>query len=92
MKIDNTRFSDPRYLADVFRRRDETTVAMRNLIELAVLHRLESLSDLTERDHVVQVLRQGIDNAADMDVTSIDMANGAYDEMVKEGLIAGATK
>lgn len=89
MQIDTRRFSDPAYLADLFRRRDETTPHMRNQIELAVMNRLESLSDLTERDHVVTVLREGIDDVMDMDVTSQDMAEGAYAALVRQGLIAG---
>lgn len=88
--LDTRRLSDPAYLADAYANRNGLHPAARTTLEQATLAMLQRFADLADRDHVVMVLRNGIDDRIDHDTTTLDWAEGAYDAMVKDGLIAGA--
>ncbi len=88
--LDTRRLSDPAYLADAYANRRSLHPAAVTTLEQAVLSQLQRCADLSDRDHVVMVLREGIDDRVDMDTTSQDWAEGAYAALVKAGLVQGA--
>jgi hypothetical protein len=89
-ECDTRRLQDPAYVADLFRDRASLTHEGRRAVNCAVEAMLVQYADLTDRDHVVTIIRDGIDDAIDHDTTTLDWAEAAYRALVKAGLIAGA--
>lgn len=87
--LDTRRLSDPAYLADAYSRRAHLHPGSRNTLEQAVLAHLQRTAELGDRDHVVQVIRHGIDDTIDHETTTLDWAEAAYAALVRDGLIGG---
>ncbi len=87
--LDTRRLSDPAYLADAYAKRGDLEAAARVHLDRAVGAMLQRFADLSDRDHVVTVIRHGIDDRIDHDTTTLDWAEGAYAALVREGLVGG---
>lgn len=92
--LDTRRLSDPAYLAECLTHRADIDALppVRDLIRRAVINMLRAVADQADRDHMVSVIAEGIFNAHDLDTTDRDLAAGAYDELVREGMIIGSVQ
>ena len=92
-RLDTRRLSDPAYLAECIDAGAERHLGheVAASFRRSVANVLRAVADQADREHMIGVIEEGIFNAHDLDVTDRDLAAGAYDEMVREGLVVGAT-
>lgn len=90
--LDTRRLSDPAYLAECMDAGAERHLGheVAAAFRRSVANVLRAVADQADREHMIGVIAEGIFNAHDLDVTDRELAAGAYDELVREGLIIGA--